>query len=253
MSRTSSIERLKMEFDEAPLLPDFVVESVARPAMAEITNHTEALPGRDGTRLRRHQLGSRTIEVTLRQVKTNVAKLSDARAYLREMLFDTRRFFNRNETRKLYLSDQPTRYDNVILDGLDVELKGNTMRVSVTFLCPEGFSRDLRETEREMKDASTHLAYHADLEAPIRVEGIATAGTVVFSDFSTGDRVTVSGVRVGAAIVIDSETETVTEDGRLVMTKVSPDSDFVWIRRVDNELTCSGLRDVRLFYQGRWL
>lgn len=254
MFRDNLRDKLTLTFDGQQLPPGVVVEGINRDFYPQITNITTDLPGMDGVLFRRRNIGSREVEVAVRVIEDRVHLASESRSRLREKIHEMRQYFDSTEPKRLWCSDQPTTYDRAILTSIDGHVGRTNLKISAKFLLPEGFSRSLHPIVREVpEEGKINLVYNGDFLTPIAITGTATAQTVILANAATNDRMTITTAKTGGVITIDSATETYREDGNLAQYKVPVTSDYLYITPGANDLAFSGLKDVVITFEARYL
>lgn len=253
MFKKSLRNSLELEYDGDPLLPDFVVETVDRDSYPDIEIATDKIPGRHGEVFKKRRLGSRDIKFTIRAIEEGPWLYESARQALRETERRLRTYFNKNEPKKLILSDQPGLYDLAILSDMESELVNWSILFTVTMTVPEGFSRELTPIVIALKPGDNHYYYLGDLRTPFSIEATTTAENIVVDNLASDDRFIANGATIGASVEIDFDKETYTESGRLAMTKVPAMADFPWLVPGENLIKISGLENIIFSYEGRWL
>ncbi len=227
-------------------LEDYVVvEAVRRQLMPPVQNITYRMPGRDGERHIRTQLGPRVIEMDVRLIEDDKAALLSTIRTLAGILMT-------REPAKLEL-DESNKYEMAILDGtIEVEQFLSTGGATLRFLCPSPASYGTKQTKNitgaNLVNAGTYPA-----DGVVTVTFAAPASALEVKNVTTGERVYIEHDFVATdVVVIDLAAEVVKKNGNSIDEDVFLDSDFFEIPVGTYKLTVSAGTGV-LVYTDRWL
>ena len=246
-------KQLTMIYDKRPLPSYVVVEDIRRPFFFEIETSTEDTPGRAGHTYRRQNYGKRTIEVDLRIIVDSMPNQYENREKVRALTKSLRAYFFKDRPRPLVLSDQPSTYDMAIPESFDIHQAGVSALITVHFLVPEGFSRAGNAAITNFPEAGSSIFYTGDLETPLDIQGTATGASVRVQNLTSGERIDLLRLTPGKLIQIDGEKECVRQGDLLAMTSLAAGSDFPWLIKGENQIEISGLKDIEIRYEGRYL
>lgn len=253
MYNQSLTRQLSMTYDNKPLPPYVVVEDIRRPFLFDTETVTEDIPGRYGHLYRRQNYGTRTIEVDLRIIADGAASYFENKDKARAITKALRAYFFKDRPRPLVLSDQPLTYDLAIPSSFDLKQSGIASLVTVHFLVPEGFSRVRAVTISPFPAHGASLYYTGDLETPIYLEGTVTSASVRVQNLTSEERLDLLKLTPGKLLQLDGEKECVKQGELLAMTSLAVDSDFPWLIKGENRIEISGLKDIKVRYEGRCL
>ena len=227
-------------------LEDYVVvEAVRRPLLPTVNNVTYRMPGRDGERHIRTQLGPRVIEMDVRLIEDDKADLLSTVRTLAGILLT-------REPAKLEL-DELNKYEMAILDGLtDLDEFLYTGGATLRFVAPSPATYGQDKTENltgaDIVNAGT---YPADGVVTVTMTGAESDLEV--KNVTTGERVYIEHDLVEHdVVVVDLGAETVTKNGSSIMADVTLDSDFFEMPVGTFKVTVSAGTGV-LTYTERWL
>lgn len=240
-----------MTYDGVPLPVDCVVEEIIRPINPEISILTTPKPGENGSYFRRSRLGEKEINVKIRLVEERFPALSDNKVRIRKRVDELKPYLIKDKPKKLYLSDQPTRYDMAILKVSNVTYGKNSALLDLMFSCPGGFSYDLADTKIDLA-AEADIFCTGTVKVPMIISGEKIEDTIVIENTTTKETLKINNTFRGK-IKIDTDLETYLENDVLSMTAVFPESDFPELCPKHNKLKISGLKNASLLYQGRYL
>ena len=240
-----------MTYDGVPLPVDWVVEEIIRPINPEISILTTPKPGENGSYFRRSRLGEKEINVKIRLVEERFPALSDNKVRIRKRVDELKPYLIKDKPKKLYLSDQPTRYDMAILKDSNATYGKNSALLDLIFSCPGGFSYDLANTKIDLT-AEADIFYTGTVETPMVIRGEKIEDTIVIENSTTKEILKINSSFRGG-IKINTDPEMYLENDVLSMTWVFSESDFPGLFPKHNKLKITGLKNASLIFQGRYL
>ncbi len=246
-------KQLTMIYDGKPLPPYAVVEAVRRPFLFDISTVMTDLPGLKGLAFQHQNYGGRKIEVDVRVVCDTHQSYIENRIRMRELVRSLRLYFYKPTPKELQLSDQPATYDLAIIDDIAAKEKGLSTLITVTFLATEGFSRARKQTYPGYTAGVSTVHYDGDIETPVEILGKVASESAMVWNKTTGDRLNLLHLTTGANLHVDAEHELVEENGKHKMLSVTPESDFPWLAKGKNELEITGISDITLRFERRFL
>ena len=237
---------MRYTFNSNDLEDYVVVEAVRRQLLPPVNNVMYPIPGRDGDKHIRTQLGSRVTEMDVRLIEDSKADLLDAIRTLAGILYTT-------GPAKLEL-DETGKYEMAVLDGVfDVDQILDTGGTTLRFVSPDPASYGQEQTvpivnNQDIINAGT---YPADGVVTVTFDG--SASELEVKNVTTGERVYMEHDFVANdVVVVDLHAERVTKNGSSIDKDVFLDSDFFEIPVGTFKLTVSDGEGV-LVYTDRWL
>lgn len=221
----------------------FTVEDIRRHLLPPVENHT----------FRQYHLktrhGQSLIEVDIRLIEDTYVALSELKRKVAGLLYKT-------SPKPLILRDDPTRYDNAILDGThDFEKFWTSGKTTLKFLVPEGESISI---------AKKTVSIAAGSSSTITIEGTAETRPVITATMSGsvanikltnttyGETLLINkAYSAGNVVTIDLLKRFVTMGGGSQMASIPPESDFFSLRPGENQVSSNV--PIKLEYQERWL
>jgi predicted phage tail component-like protein len=173
----------------------------------------------------------------IKKIEVEVAIISGT---LRGDIRDIADWLDADQPSEFTASDEPDLLDYAILDGdTDVDEIYEAGFGTITFLCPDPYSRRWEVTESLVAGANSVWYDGTAPTYPVITATFSTAKT--FFEISNGvDKVRIEGsLSTTTTLVIDFNTGKVTLNGTLNQQTITLDSDFFSIKKGTNTITVS--------------
>lgn len=212
-----------------------------------VTNLTRRIPGQQGTKHIRTELGERYIDVELGARKANKSELREFCRNLAGLLYT-------EGPQKLYFCDEPDKYYMAKLNGsaLITEFHG-LGKFNLQFLCNDPFAYGELKTLANIsgKKLINNGSYPA--KGIITVTMTESAEDLEITLLNTGELLYIEDdFAAEDIIVIDLENEYITKNGYSAMANLYLESDFFELPVGDFEISASaGTADLE--FRERWL
>lgn len=229
-------------FDFAPYLRANPHRQLVPPTSIE----TEAVPGRDGSRLVSARLAEMTVEVDVELRARTGEDVTELRRMVAAALWSP-------EPAPLVLDDDPTRYLMALVDGeSELTTLWHTGEATLTFRCPDPVAYGA-DREQSMTTSLSVTGGGSYPSSPVITARPAKGSYYRVTDEATGERVQLNMSFTGEQVVtIDCAAQHCEVNGASADRYVTLDSDYFQLQPGANRLSASsGSATVR--WTERWL